>query len=547
MLPYINANENKTSKIIAFKGLDLRSKADSSTLSKEENISADSFPAISPRKSRKTVVEAKNITFPISPQWDGSSLTDFTGIRDNAFYYRGKKIWGLKEDIPRTLVDFNGKICVFPDKLFFDPVLADDALVRMERDITITHAQFYSRMDSVTGEYVAYIYKKDGGFTNFRTGDSVVISGCETNENNTYTMDDDYSDASNDTIISAVVNASDYDRLDLLLYNKNGGKALFKNCTDDGNITIKLSIPQMNNVCVHNNRLWGTSEDGKYIYASKLGDFLNFNSFQGLSDDSWYSMVGTPGKFTGICSYRSSVVAFKDQCIHHIYGDSPSNFSIPKQTEGGCIDGRSISELGGLLYYLSPKGFCTYNGGEPLCISPQITTQYTACVSGNDGKRYYTASYKKDGDCDVLVYDPTLNLWHREDDTPFISFFNYGLNFYGATKDCVFEFDTGDSPVEWFFETQPLTSNDSTQKGVNCLWLRADTNSDTEIEISISHDNCEFIKCSSLKKGEAFRCHRIPIRFKKCDSFKIRVEGRGKAVIHGLELFTYQGGKNYEQ
>ncbi len=547
MLPYINARENKITKLIAFKGLDLRNKAEFNTLSEEENMSADSFPAIAPRKARKTVLEAKNITFPFSPEWDGTPLENFTGIKDCKFYYKGKEIKGGLSDTPKSVADMDGKICIFPDKLYYDYIKGSDALESMEKTLTLTEVYFYSKLDSITGEYTAYISAKGGGFEAFKIGDSIVISGCLNGENNTHTIQEPDNSASDHAIVSAVVNSADEDRLDLLLYNKNGEKTLFKNGVDAGDISIKLSIPQMNNICVHNNRLWGTSEDGKYIYASKLGDFLNFNSFQGLADDSWYSMIGTSGKFTGICSYRSSVVAFKDHCIHHIYGDSPSNFSIPKQTAGGCIDGRSISELGGLLYYLSPKGFCAYNGGEPLCISHPITTQYTACVSGSDGERYYAAAYKNDGACDVLVYDPTLNIWHREDDAPFIRFFNYGLNFYGATKDCIFEFDTGNSPVEWSFETQPLTFNDSIQKGVNSLWLRADTDSNTDIEVSISHDNGEFIKCASLKKAKAFRCHGIPIRFKKCDSFKIRVEGRGKAVIHGMELFTYQGGRNYEE
>lgn len=547
MLPYINAKENKITKLITFKGLDLRCKADFNTLSKEENISADSFPAISPRKARKKAVDTGGISLPVPPRWDGSSLSEFTGIKDNKFYYKGREIEGDLSDTPKSVADMGGKICIFPDKLYYDYTKGSNVLESMEKTLVLSNVEFYSQTNSITGEYTAYISAKNGGFDRFSVGDSIVISGCTSEKNNTFTIQETNSSAPDGAIVSAVVNSVTEDRLDLLLYNKNGEKALFKNTKETGDITVKVSIPQMNNICVHNNRLWGTSENGEYIYASKLGDFTNFNSFQGLSDDSWYSMIGTPGKFTGICSYRTSVVAFKDRCIHHVYGDSPSNFSIPKQISGGCTDGRSISELGGILYYLSHKGFCAYNGGEPFCISNPITNQYTSCISGNDGKRYYAAAYKEDGTCDVLVYDPVLNLWHREDDTSFIGFFNYGLNFYGATKTAVYEINSGDAPVKWYFETQPLTFNDSIQKGINCLWLLADTHSDTDIDISISHDNGEFVKCSALKKGKAFRYHRIPIRFKKCDSFKIRIEGTGRAVIHGLELFTYQGGRNYER
>ena len=122
----------------------------------------------------------------------------------------------------------------------------------------------------------------------------------------------------------------------------------------------------MDHICVHNNRLWGTAQNGEYLYASKLGDCLNFNSFQGLGDDSWYGMVGTAGGFTG--NLRPPLPLWrplKRDCIHHIYGDGPQNFSIPKQTMGGCLDSRSIAELGGVLYFLSAAGFRPMQAESP--------------------------------------------------------------------------------------------------------------------------------------------------------------------------------------
>ena len=112
------------------------------------------------------------------------------------------------------------------------------------------------------------------------------------------------------------------------LYTKNGSYGLFKNTTDSNSVTIEISIPDISWACVHNNRLFGTGTNGEYIYASKLGDCFNFNSFRGLADDSWYSEIGTAGEFTGIVSYRTAVVAFKSNYIHHIYGDSPQKFFL---------------------------------------------------------------------------------------------------------------------------------------------------------------------------------------------------------------------------
>ncbi|MBO5364415.1 MAG: hypothetical protein J6A56_03005, partial [Clostridia bacterium] len=335
-------------------------------------------------------------------------------------------------------------------------------------------------------------------------------------------------------------------RLNLLLFNKQGGYATFQNTTESGSVTIKVSIPDMNHVCVHNNRLWGTAENGEYIYASKLGDCQNFNSFQGLSEDSWYGRIGTPGEFTGICSYRSAVVAFKRECIHHVYGDAPRNFSIPKQTLGGCVDGRSIAELSGVLYYLSPTGFSVYGGGEPYCISYQLGSKnYCRAAAGSDGRRYIAATYTEEGECDVLVYDPNFGVWYREDDTPYLGFLTMGGRLYGATADAVWAFGYGEELVEWSLTTTPFTYHTMEHKGVNCLWLRLEREKDARVTVEISHDGGDFISCGELSPDQGFGVKRIPVRFQNCDSFRLRISGTGHVVLHDLEITTHQGGKTY--
>ena len=77
------------------------------------------------------------------------------------------------------------------------------------------------------------------------------------------------------------------------------------------------------------------------------------------------------------------------------------------------------------------------------------------------------------------------------------------------------------------------------------LRLLLDAEPDTDVTVSISHDGAPFRTCAILSKSSGRKSHRIPIRFQKCDSFRIRIEGQGRAVIHALELSVYQGGKTY--
>ncbi len=554
LLPPFGAKEKKNAQYLGFGGLDLRTKPAEGSLWEMENLSADAYPAVTPRKPRNKVLSASGISTLCPPEDTGEEITAFTGVRDGQFYYQGNPIAGeALSKGEKSIADFNGKICIFPDKVYYD-YLPDpdtgevsDSLMSMEKRVHLVGVTFYSAYDKLTGAYTAYISKDGARFDRFSPGDSIVISGSTKAQNNVQILSGRKDFAAEDAIVSAVVEKATDSKLELLLFTKSGGYASFENCTDSTVVvTIGINIPDMDHVCVHNNRLWGTAENGEYLYASRLGDCMNFHSFQGLSEDSWYGRVGTPGGFTGICSYRTAVVAFKRNCIHHIYGDAPQNFAIPKQTMGGCLDGRSIAELGGVLYYLSDRGFCAYSGGEPYGVSQSLgENHYQKAVAGTDGRRYYVAAYGDSTVCDVLVFDPELGTWHQEDHTAFLGFIFHGGVLYGATKDALWAFGKGEERCSWSMTTQKLTYRNIDHKGLSALWLRLEKEDDASVLIEISHDGESFSPCGKLTPGSGFGVRRVPVRFQKCDSFQIRVSGQGRVVIHDLEMETYQGGRNY--
>lgn len=551
-LPSLNLKNTDSIVTVGFGGLDLRPKPQNSSLSDAENMSADAYPALSPRKSRQTVIAERGIRTAAVPSYTGDPLSAFTGVKEDGFYYQGTKINGTLSEGEKSIVDFNGTFCIFPDKLSYrylpDPTdgTVGTSLVSMEKTLTVKGITFYSSLNSVSGEYTAYLSKSGAGFDRFSVGESIVISGTSDAQNRVVALKSRSDYAAEDAIVSAVVTASSANRLDLLLYTKSGQKALFRNGSDSGSVTVKVSIPDMNHVCIHNNRLWGTDPNGEYLYASKPGDPTNFHSFQGLSDDSWYSMIGTAGTFTGIVAYRSSVVALKQNCIHHVYGDAPQNYAIPKQTYGGCIDGKSIAELNGVLYYLSHAGFYAYSGGEPYPVGQELPIDYRSAAAGCDGVRYYAAAVRADGTRDLLVYHPEHGVWHREDSTAFSQFFNFGNALYGVTDTGILQFRSGDERVCWSFTTQPTSYDTLRHKGVRNLRLLLDTDPDTTVTVSISHDGDPFVPSANLTQTDGTKSHRIPIRFRSCDTFRIRLEGEGRAVIHALELSVYQGGKTYD-
>lgn len=90
-------------------------------------------------------------------------------------------------------------------------------------------------------------------------------------------------------------------------------------------LTVSRSVPEMDYVIECGNRLWGCKyglvdgETVNEIYASKLGDFKNWNCFAGLSTDSYAAARGSDGPFTGAADYLGSPIFFKEDCLERVY------------------------------------------------------------------------------------------------------------------------------------------------------------------------------------------------------------------------------------
>ena len=59
--------------------------------------------------------------------------------------------------------------------------------------------------------------------------------------------------------------------------------------------------------------------------------------------------------------------------MYELYGYTPSQFKILESAKVGCIDDKSISEVGGVLLFLCQSpGIQTYSGGFPRTISEKV-------------------------------------------------------------------------------------------------------------------------------------------------------------------------------
>ena len=124
-------------------------------------------------------------------------------------------------------------------------------------------------------------------------------------------------------------------------------------------------VPEMDYVIQCGNRLWGCrygpdrkGQTVNEIYASALGDFRNWQRFQGLSTDSYAVSLGADGPFTGAAEHLGYPVFFREGYIHKIYGSYPAAFRLQSTPCPGVQRGSaaSLALVGQLLYYKSPAG-----------------------------------------------------------------------------------------------------------------------------------------------------------------------------------------------
>ena len=72
-------------------------------------------------------------------------------------------------------------------------------------------------------------------------------------------------------------------------------------------------------------------------------------------------------EIVGLRTFRNSLIVFGKDKIFKITGTSSANFAVTPVTRNiGCVDGRSIQELGGDVIFLAPDGLRTIAGTERI-------------------------------------------------------------------------------------------------------------------------------------------------------------------------------------
>ena len=332
------------------------------------------------------------------------------------------------------------------------------------------------------------------------------------------------------------------------------------------NITISREMPIMDHVIECNNRLWGcrygANADGEIvneIYASKQGDFKNWFCYMQISTDSWTQGVGSDGAFTGAITHGGHPIFFKENCMHKVYGSIPANFQVQTTPCRGVQKGshRSLAVVNETLFYKSANAVCAYDGSMPIEVSSALgDVRYgdaVACAYGNkyyismrDLSKNYSTIEELRKNYSLFVYDTAKGMWHKEDDLYVEAFCSHKNEIYAINRDLniITMLGSGlqyEKEIPWMVETGLIGMFLPDMKYISKILIRMSLDAGSSINVSIQYDsNGDWEQVCSLTET-SLRSFSVPIRPRRCDHFRLRIEGVGDGKIYSITKTIEQG------
>lgn len=327
--------------------------------------------------------------------------------------------------------------------------------------------------------------------------------------------------------------------------------------TRETNLHLEMTMPKLDYVIEAGNRLWGCryGEDAEgnivnEIYASKLGDFRNWNCFMGLSTDSYSASCGTDGQWTGAITHLGYPLFFKENYIHKVYGNYPANFQIQATACQGVQKGshNSLAIVNADLFYKSRNAVCVYDGSLPVEISSAFgNINYFNATAGSHGSKYYISMQDANGVWSFFVFDASKNMWHKEDNLHATAFCSCRGELYyidSTDKKIKTVFGSGDTdatPVKWMAETGIIGAIYPDRKYLSRLSVKLNMTIGSKIYIYVQYDSSGTWEHICTMNGVRLNTFTLPIRPKRCDHLKLKIEGEGEAKIYSITKTLEQG------
>ena len=499
MLPKLKYHETKkVTQRISFSGLNLTDKLREGELVACSGLTDERMPFISPRYADRlahTFAEPQGMTAAdgklfIAADGELWEYEDSTATRVMTGLSAGEKQFAY----------IGGMLCIFPDKRFCRPSTGETG--------SLEHTEYFTGY-TVTANSVT---RTDGVPFGFSVNDGVTLCGASFFGEN--------SEAS--AVITGVSGST-------LTFEGEP----FREGSGTAGITISRTVPDLDFVCEHDNRLWGVS--GSRVYASWLGDPCNFNAFDSAhSQASWFADVGTEGEFTACCASPSFIAFMKGDKMHKLYGTKPANYRLTLSRIPGAEKGSAASTAvsSDAIIYNSADGVYGYGGGEPEYLSAKTgrigANAVAACLNGT----YYIAADGADGKRRLYTYNLRYGVWlcDGEKDIRFMAAL-HGSVWYLTGEGELYELGADDSVGEWSAELAPFF-DDALRRRYCRVLLKVWLAEGASLKVTAnggSGRNSIYIR----RADEDMRCE-LPMPFCAGGALRIRLDGRGKCLLKGI-------------
>ena len=571
--PTLNVKQKSRQMSDAFLGYNHNLRIGDGEFYDMKNMTSDYYPVLAPRSKRGVYRDGIRANGIIAKE----SLCYVDG---SAFVIGDERVEMGLSDGPKELISMGAYVIIMPDRKYINTKKHEDRgnidkENTTDREVTIT-------LCTITGEeYNTENIDSPIAPTNPEDGQLWIDTSSEPNTLKKYSKANEVWVSITTTYIKIQADGigeglEQYDGVKISglvgeFDGMNGAHALWgcdndsiiitgilkKVTTQTSPVTVSRKMPIMDFIVESNNRLWGcrygTNEDGDIvneIYASKLGDFKNWNCFMNLSTDSYTVSCGTDGKFTGAIVHLGYPLFFKENYIHKVYGDYPANFQLQNTACRGVQRGshKSLAIVNETLFYKSLNAVCAYDGSLPVEMSTALgEVYYSNAVGGAHGNKYYITMATADGTYHLFVYDTAKGMWHKEDNLRVDAFCSHMNEMYGIDHDTkhivtMLGSDTqNEGNVPWMVETGLIGMSLPDMKYISRLLIRMALEAGASMKISIQYDSIGEWEQVCQMVSPSLRSFAVPIRPRRCDHFRIRIQGEGEGRVYSITKTIEQG------
>lgn len=340
----------------------------------------------------------------------------------------------------------------------------------------------------------------------------------------------------------------------------------------EGYVKAAMDIPDMDYVIEAQNRLWGCkygTVNGKLIneiYASALGRFDVWHKFAGVSTDSYAASVGSDGRWTGTVNYQGYPLFFKEDRMHKVYVSASGAHRIQEYTMRGVQQGgaKSLAVVNGVLFYKARDCVCAYDGsGAPTDVSEKLNLNSlsrpgstTSIAAAYRDKYYLYLQMNTPPGSRLLVLDTRRGTWYRENlpigsITDFTELVGSLLCAAGGIEEIAHDnlvselSGTEEGNVEWSCETGLIGYSTVEQKYVSRFNIRMSLARDAYMDVLVQYDSDGVWHNQGRLQGAGTRTFVLPVRPRRCDHFRIRLEGSGNVRIYSFAKIFEAGSDVY--